>query len=170
MGPTCQNRGCGRKKMTTVVVVPTPIEGDATPLLFEGRWEICFGDHQKKGELLGSCWSNGIASSPPIWQFYGDEGWYWRATGCSIGSDIWLGYCTVMHGYQPHLIAVENYGKSLIFTSLLFLWLSCLVLKPAICSLLNLFLLVVCYLFCMACYNHLFQKILMSSIETWNFK
>lgn len=109
MGPTCQNRGCGRKKMTTVVVVPTPIEGDATPLLFEGRWEICFGDHQKKGELLGSCWSNGIASSPPIWQFYGDEGWYWRATGCSIGSDIWLGYCTVMHGYQPHLIAVENY-------------------------------------------------------------
>ncbi|KAL5658994.1 hypothetical protein ACJX0J_032161, partial [Zea mays] len=25
----------------------------------------------------------------------GRFGWYWRATGCSIGSDIWLGYCTV---------------------------------------------------------------------------
>jgi len=43
------------------------------PLYLRDEEEF-IANHQKKGAMLGSCWSNKSTTSPPIWQFYVDEG------------------------------------------------------------------------------------------------
>jgi hypothetical protein len=40
-----------------VIMGPTLLWEMQTPSLFDGRWGV-FCVYQKKGELLGSCWSN----------------------------------------------------------------------------------------------------------------
>jgi len=63
----------GRTEEVAVIVGPTVLGEIQLPLYLRGEEEL-FANYQKNGTMLGSCWSNKSTTSPPIWQFYVDEG------------------------------------------------------------------------------------------------